>query len=602
LVFENSLGSFNADLGLPAGVIRFLNVWSDPAQEYAMFSVRKSFGSMFTSRRGNEATRRRPLRPTIEKLEDRLVPASLDPIQTKYLALGGAAGFLGAAVTGELSTPYNGGLYQQFQNGGIFYSQATGAHDIYGPIETEFFATGNEKDLAGVIVEKNLGLPVTDESSLSGVSGALTANFQGGVIDWSAASGAHEVHGGIFGDYVTNGSANGVLGLPTSDELTTGSGNGRYNHFQGGLIVWSPATGAHEVEGAILNEWGATSWDMGFLGYPTSDETTTGSGTGRYNNFQNGVIVWSAATGAHEVHGAILSEWANLNYDWGLLGYPTSDETTTGSGTGRYNSFQNGLIVWSPATGAHEVHGAILSEWANTNWDMGILGYPTSDQLTTGSGTGQYNSFQNGLIVWSPASGAHEVHGAILSEWAAINYDMGPLGYPTSDVQSFSGGVQGYFQGGKIVWTAQYGSSFVQTVGQLSVKTGNFSFTNDGIPVDGWAQLTVYSDGSYNFVGHFHDDGFLSFNESIVIGLVSSSGVLYTFTHKGSVAGFDEFWNSSDEDWNTSGTNPALAAGWSDLQQGVQWYWRSNVDWNVSALIQDIENVAKVVGAVVAIV
>src|SRR5262249_26099406 len=193
---------------------------------------------------------------------------------------------------------------------------------------------------------------------------------------------------------------------------------------------WSPSTDAHEIHGAIRDEWANLGWERSFLGYPTTDETTTGRGDGRYNSFQGGLIEWSRATGAHEIHGAILGEFARLGWDSSFLGYPTTDETTTGSGTGRYNAFQGGLIVWSPASGAHEVHGAILDEWAAMGWDMGFLGYPTTDETTTGSGTGRYNAFQGGLIVWSPASGAHEVHGAILSEWAHMNWDMGILGYP----------------------------------------------------------------------------------------------------------------------------------------------------------------------------
>src|SRR5207253_9571440 len=70
-------------------------------------------------------------RPTLESLEERLV---LSPISDKYNALGGAQGFLGAAVTGELPTPYGNGLYQEYQNGAILWSANTGAHDIYGPI------------------------------------------------------------------------------------------------------------------------------------------------------------------------------------------------------------------------------------------------------------------------------------------------------------------------------------------------------------------------------------------------------------------------------------------------------------------------------------
>jgi hypothetical protein len=39
-------------------------------------------------------------------------------------------------------------------------------------------------------------------------------------------------------------------------------------------------------------------WERSFLGYPTSNELSTEDGTGRYSEFQGGSIYWSPATGA----------------------------------------------------------------------------------------------------------------------------------------------------------------------------------------------------------------------------------------------------------------------------------------------------------------
>src|SRR5439155_1236641 len=155
-----------------------------------------------------------------------------------------------------------------------------------------------------------------------------------------------------------------------------------YEYFQGGTIYWSPSTGAHEVHGAILGEWGSLSWERSFLGYPTSDEAATAQ-SGRYNSFQDGFILWSAASGAHEVHGAILSEYAAIGWQTSGLGFPVTDETGTPDGVGRYNHFQYGSIYWTPQTGAHEIHGAIRNEWASMGWERSVLGYPTTDEMAT---------------------------------------------------------------------------------------------------------------------------------------------------------------------------------------------------------------------------
>jgi uncharacterized protein with LGFP repeats len=48
------------------------------------------------------------------------------------------------------------------------------------------------------------------------------------------------------------------MGYPTTDELSTPDGIGRYNHFdKAGSIYWTPGTGAHEVYGAIRQRWSA---------------------------------------------------------------------------------------------------------------------------------------------------------------------------------------------------------------------------------------------------------------------------------------------------------------------------------------------------------
>ena len=153
------------------------------------------------------------------------------------------------------------------------------------------------------------------------------------------------------------------------------------------------------------------------------------------------------------------------------------------------------------------------------------------------------------------------------------------------------------------MWTPQGGAYAVQAVSQMTFSTGDFDFGSGFFdpPVQGSAQLTVYADGAYHFVGHFHDSGALSYKDSLVFGLVSTSGVLYTFTHTGSVAGWTEFWKSKDDNWDVSGTNPAIAAGWADLE-GAQYHWKADVSWDVSSLIQDIKDVAGVVEAVISIV
>lgn len=92
-----------------------------------------------------------------------------------------------------------------------------------------------------------------------------------------------------------------VLGYPTTDEMTTPDGIGRYNHFSNNAsIYWTPGTGAHEVYGAVHDVWAAQGWERGRLGYPTSGEFTPRAGQ-RQSNFQHGYVVWYSATGGTQV-------------------------------------------------------------------------------------------------------------------------------------------------------------------------------------------------------------------------------------------------------------------------------------------------------------
>ena len=93
----------------------------------------------------------------------------------------------------------------------------------------------------------------------------------GGLLQSSA--GAFEVHGAIRDKYLALGAEASILGYPRTDESGTPDGIGRFNHFQGGSIYWTPNTSAHEVHGLIRDRWSGLGWETNpQLGYPISDE------------------------------------------------------------------------------------------------------------------------------------------------------------------------------------------------------------------------------------------------------------------------------------------------------------------------------------------
>jgi uncharacterized protein with LGFP repeats len=211
-------------------------------------------------------------------------------IEAKHRQLGGDGGFLGAAVGDVQGSTDGRGYFRRYQGGSI-YDGPGGTHEVHGAIRDRWILLGAETGF--------LGYPITDESGTPDSVGRYN-HFQNGSIYWTPGTGAHETHGAIRDKWATLGWERSVVGYPLTDETGAPDGVGRYNHFQTGSIYWTPRTGAFETHGAIRDTWAALGWERSFLGYPTSDEGDIGlpSGPGRVSSFENGNIIWTPGTGA----------------------------------------------------------------------------------------------------------------------------------------------------------------------------------------------------------------------------------------------------------------------------------------------------------------
>ncbi|TQF03143.1 hypothetical protein E6W39_13905 [Kitasatospora acidiphila] len=160
---------------------------------------------------------------------------------------------------------------------------------------------------------------------------------------------AFQPYGTIGDKYAAMGGANSVLGPPVRAEEDSSLG-GRFQQFQNGIILWHPDE-AHPVYGDILRTFWATDAERHW-GFPTTDEADAAqapNGTrGRYQFFEHGLFLWSAATGTHEVHDAIYDAFA-ANGREAALGYPTTDEVDDNGGKAQH--FQNATIHWNPTQG-----------------------------------------------------------------------------------------------------------------------------------------------------------------------------------------------------------------------------------------------------------
>ena len=112
--------------------------------------------------------------------------------------------------------------------------------------------------------------------------------------------------------YAELGGPVGFLGQPTTGELLTPNGLGHYRHFQHGSIYHKLELPiAAEVHGLIRDCWAQLGWENSFLGFPLTDESDVEGAAGRTNRFEGGVISWSPQTGAHEVHARSLADGWN---------------------------------------------------------------------------------------------------------------------------------------------------------------------------------------------------------------------------------------------------------------------------------------------------
>ncbi|MCF2526527.1 hypothetical protein [Yinghuangia soli] len=251
---------------------------------------------------------------------------------------------------------------------------------------------------------------------------------------------------------------NSGFGDSKSDQRPTADGRGQYATFSAdripaGSIYWSPQTGARVVFGGIGIAY-EKAGGVTALGFPVDEESDLGDGKGRKQTFEKGIITWSPSAGVQIITGPISTAWS-AGPQW--YGAATTPELAAPDGIGRYQVFEKVRFYWTPKTGAQEIHGGILNKWWELGGERGFLGYPTTGEQAIGNG--RVSHFERGSIYWSAASGPHELHGGIKARWLELGGPAG-LGFPLTD-EMVTGDKRGryvVFERGSIFWTATTGA------------------------------------------------------------------------------------------------------------------------------------------------
>ncbi|WP_018157458.1 LGFP repeat-containing protein [Demetria terragena] len=162
---------------------------------------------------------------------------------------------------------------------------------------------------------------------------------------------------------------------------------------------------ARQPHGKIGEKYASMGGASGEVGPLVRGEEAARNG-GRFQLFANGIISWSPATGAYWIHGQILETYWKTDSE-AAWGFPTMDEMAAHAApdgtTGRYQYFQNALFMWSERTGPQIIHGEILKAFENNGREK-ALGYPTGGEVAEGNARVQ--NFQNATIRWTPGGGA----------------------------------------------------------------------------------------------------------------------------------------------------------------------------------------------------
>jgi D-arabinan endo alpha-(1,5)-arabinofuranosidase len=145
----------------------------------------------------------------------------------------------------------------------------------------------------------------------------------------------------------------------------------------------------------IMARWYRLGGPRAAIGRPVSGEQAVGGGARQV--FRHGRIFWSAATGAHDVPGALLATYRKWGGPRSSLGWPVTGPRVAAHG-GHKLLFQRGVIFSRPDIGAHVVYGAILRYWRHHGAASSWIGYPTVNTARTGRGT--ICRFERAVLTW----------------------------------------------------------------------------------------------------------------------------------------------------------------------------------------------------------
>ena len=161
-------------------------------------------------------------------------------------------------------------------------------------------------------------------------------------------------------------------------------------------------------------------------------------------------VAFTAAIAGFALIGSACSHTSSTS---GTSSSATSSATSSSSSPAMTSAAPTTTITGTNGT-AYTVQGAILEKWLTLTPDQQKdLGKPYTNEAKTGDGSGVFQQFDGGVLIYKNGGPVYFVWGKIRDQWNKLDGSQGKLGYPTSDEQILpDGSFKSVFEHGTVTF------------------------------------------------------------------------------------------------------------------------------------------------------
>ena len=335
--------------------------------------------------------------------------------------------WLGNPKAAAVSNSANGGGRTQQFSGGIVFEPKAGqvsAMQRTSPIYLTYSKAGG---IGGA-----WGWPIAPATN-QGTSGNNTMRFQGGTVAEVKGYGVYLVPVKIQALWEKEGGFSGKVGFPVANALA-GPGNAISQSFRSGELVYSPSGGALKVDPDFLTAWRALGSGGGSIGVPIgAPVSSNANGGGKTYPMMRGTMYRSSA-GVYAIGtGPFGDAYRSAGGPSGSYGWPIASAECGLHESGCAMAFQNGIGLWSSASGMVKLTPETYDAWKRHSSE---LGYPKDAASAVGAGSdaGHIHRFDSGDVYQSKSGAFALPDGPLRDAYLSAGGPIGAWGWPKSDV------------------------------------------------------------------------------------------------------------------------------------------------------------------------